>query len=90
MRTGLLLRPSRTRNLGVGAFPAPSAGVGWHLFRGFVHADLGTVRIVGASVDLEHILHAPHKFGVSLGRDAPLFVEVRLQGVFLRVLLTLW
>src|SRR5829696_4782778 len=57
-----------------------------HLLGSLVHAHLRTAGVVGASVDLEYVLHAPDELGVSLGRDRPLLPQVRLEFVFLRVL----
>jgi len=52
------------------------------LLGSLVHAHLRMQRVVGAGVDLEHVLHAPDELGVSLGRDGPLIPQVRLKLVF--------
>jgi hypothetical protein len=41
------------------------------LATGLVQADLGAARVIGAGVDRQHVLHAPHKLGILLGWDAP-------------------
>ncbi len=38
------------------------------------------VLIIGASVDIEYILHAPHELGVRLWRDRPLLLEWTCYG----------
>src|SRR5215208_4703394 len=45
--------------------------VGKQLAAGLVQADLGAARIIGSGVELQHVLHAPHKLAVLLGWDAP-------------------
>src|SRR4051794_21316995 len=49
-----------------------------------VEADQRPLLVVGPVVDVEHILHVADELGVGLRRDAPLFLEVRLQLVFFR------
>jgi hypothetical protein len=51
-----------------------------------IQAHLRTARIVGAGVDLKHILHAPDELlGVLLGWDGPSPTQPGLDGTFFRV-----
>src|SRR6266545_7863678 len=51
------------------------------LAAGLAQADLRAVGVVGAGGDRQHILHPPDKLGVMLGRDAPAFLQPRLEAV---------
>src|SRR5215210_2210887 len=53
-----------------------------------VQAHLRETLIVGASVDLQNILHAPNELGVLFGWDGPLPAQPGLEGAFLRVRLS--
>ena len=55
------------------------------LFGCFIEADQGAVRIARPLVDLQHILHSGYEAGVGLGRNDPLFLEMRLERVFFSV-----
>src|SRR5215218_8314281 len=48
-------------------------------------AHLRETLLVGASVDLKHILHAPDEGGILLRRDGPAPLKPGLYGTFLRV-----
>ena len=52
------------------------------LLVGFVHADQRELRVVGRVVNIEHIFHAHDKGGAAIGRDFPVFAQVRLKLVF--------
>ena len=52
------------------------------LLEGLIEADHGIVGIIRPQVGLDHILHAPDKVGVGLGRDAPGRHDPRLNVVF--------
>src|ERR1700693_684999 len=54
------------------------------LLGGFVEADQGTIRIVWPGVNGQHVLHGGDECAVLFRRDDPLFLEVRLDGVFLK------
>src|SRR5262249_4639816 len=49
-----------------------------------VHADPRPPRVVGALVDLQHLLHLADEGGILLGRDAPHRLSPRLQGAFFK------
>src|SRR6266540_456595 len=51
------------------------------LAAGLIQAHLRVARIVGLGVDPKHVLHAPHELGIVLGRDAPAFLQPRLEAV---------
>lgn len=59
------------------------ARLGYKLFRCFVEADERPGRIVRPRVDLKHVLHRRNERGVGLGRDYPIFLQVRFEIVFL-------
>ena|GEM_PF-3969985 len=40
----------------------------------FIHTDLGHRRIVGLTIDVQHIFHAPDKVSIRLFREAPGFL----------------
>src|SRR3712207_5342886 len=61
--------------------------LGHHLVGQLLEADDWLLRIVGLFVELQHILHAPHKLRSHL-RDAPLFLHPRLNVPLLSVRLT--
>src|SRR4029450_13673666 len=65
-------RPPGRRWQGWGDLPKQLAA-------GLVQADLGTTRIIGAGVDLKHVLHAPAELAVLLGWDAPALGQPRLE-----------
>src|SRR6266508_4856907 len=53
-------------------WPAGRHRAGWvdlaeQLAAGLVQADLRAARIIGAGVDLQHVLHAPAELGIVLG-----------------------
>jgi len=52
------------------------------LFVGFVHADQRELRIAGCLVTIKHIFHAHDKGGAAIGRDFPVFAQVRLKFAF--------
>ena len=52
------------------------------LFAGFIHANYGNSRVVGAAVNVEDIFHPPDEFRIVLFRKAPLLFEPRLNDVF--------
>jgi hypothetical protein len=64
-----------------------SALLGHHLAGHLVEANGGPLRVVGLLVELQHLLHAPHKLRSHL-RDAPLLLCPRLNVPFLSVRLT--
>jgi hypothetical protein len=47
------------------------AHLGKELLGRFIEVDLRTSGIIGAVVNLQHVLHTGHEFGVGFGRDAP-------------------
>src|SRR4029450_12547376 len=49
------------------------------LAAGLVQADLRTQRVVGAGVDLKHVLHPPAELAVLLGWAAPALGQPRLE-----------
>src|SRR5271165_6802274 len=51
----------------------------------FVEANDGSFWVVRTPVDVEHVLHAGDEVGVGVGRNDPLFLEVRLEDVFFRI-----
>jgi hypothetical protein len=57
-------------------------GVADELLARLVEADHRAVGVVGALVDLQHVLHLADELRVGLRRDAPLPLQVRLQLVF--------
>jgi hypothetical protein len=65
--------------------------VGEHLVWLLVEADhrsfgiVGIVGIVRLFVEIQNLLHPPHKSGTLSGRDHPLLLQVRLEAVFLSV-----
>lgn len=61
------------------------ARVGQELNRQLIEADDGTSGIVGTGVDREDIFGPPTELGVLLRRNAPLFLQMRGQSVFLSV-----
>src|SRR5271157_5656818 len=50
-----------------------------------VEANDGSFWVVRTPVDVEHVLHAGDEVGVGVGRNDPLFLEVRLEDVFFRI-----
>ena len=48
---------------------------------GLVQADLRVARVIRPGADRQHVLHAPDKLGVVLGRDAPALGQPRLEPV---------
>src|SRR6266568_3765700 len=48
---------------------------------GLIQAHLRATRIVGPGVDPKHVLHPPAELGIVLGRDAPAFLQPRLEAV---------
>ena len=59
------------------------------LLVGFVHADERELWGVGRVVDIEHLFHTHDKSGAAIGRDFPVFAQVRLKFVFFRARCTL-
>jgi hypothetical protein len=53
-----------------------------NLFGGFIQANLRTLRVIGAMIDLQDILHRADKGGILIWWDAPHLLEPRLQRVF--------
>jgi hypothetical protein len=53
--------------------------------RHLVHADHRPIRVAGALVDGERILHLRHKPSALFGRNHPSMLQMRLQFVFLSV-----
>src|SRR6266545_3883951 len=51
------------------------------LAAGLVQADLRATRIIGPGVDPKHILHPPTELDILLRRDAPAFLQPRLEAV---------
>jgi len=47
-----------------------------------IHADHGKAGIVGQPVNVQDIFHRRDKSGVPVGRDLPVFAQMRLQLVF--------
>src|SRR3712207_1730795 len=80
--------------LGVEAFGLPGlhrqrvSYFGQQLAGSLVEANDGTFRIVRLFVEVQDRFHPPHECGILLGRDHPLFDEVRAKFVFLSVLRT--
>ena len=60
-----------------------STGVPEKLLGDSIHTHLRVARSIGASVDLERILHPPHKLCVCLWHDRPLPVQMRLHEITL-------
>ena len=68
------------------------AGLAYLLLAGLVQADQDFL-VIGAMIDLQHVLHSlprtgyggAHELGAALGRDAPAFLQPRLQFVFFKV-----
>jgi len=58
------------------------------LFGTFIHTHLEKAGVVGAGVDLQHILHTPDERGAGLGGNAPALLQPGFEFVFLRVLRT--
>ena len=58
-------------------------GLADQLLAGLIHADHGEAGIVGQPVDVQDIFHRGDKSGVPIGRDLPVFAQMRLQLVFL-------
>jgi len=54
------------------------------LLVGFVHADNWELRVVRRVVNIQHIFHAYHKSGTPVGRDFPVFAQVRFKFVFFK------
>lgn len=54
------------------------------LLSNLVHADKGALRVKGARVHLEHVLHLPHELGAGLRCYAPLFGKPRFDFVFFK------
>src|ERR1017187_4783672 len=59
------------------------------LLVGLVHADERELWIIGGVVNIEHIFHAHDKSGATIGRDFPVFAQVRLKLVFFKARCTL-
>src|ERR1035441_4394349 len=59
------------------------------LLVGLVHADERELWVVGCVVNIEHIFHAHDKSSAAIGRDLPVFAQVRLKLVFFSDLCTL-
>src|ERR1039457_6948289 len=59
------------------------------LLVGLVHADERELWIIGGVVNIEHIFHAHDKSGATIGRDFPVFAQVRLKLVFFQARCTL-
>src|ERR1700729_1605435 len=55
------------------------------LLRSLVHADHRILWIVRPLINLQHILHVGYERRVGIRRDDPLFLQVRLERVFLSV-----
>jgi hypothetical protein len=53
--------------------------LGEQLAAGLVQADLGAARVIGAGVDLEHVLHPPAELAVLLGGMHQRFRQPRLE-----------
>src|SRR5262249_61313317 len=52
------------------------------LFGCLIQAHERSGRVVRAGIHLQHVLHGGHEPGVGLGRDDPVFFQVRLDVVF--------
>ena len=61
------------------------AGVAEELVWLFVHTDHRNGRVVGAVVDLQHVLHPRDELAVGFGRDRPARFQVRTKPPFFRV-----
>jgi hypothetical protein len=55
------------------------------LFVRLVHTNQWLIRVIGASIDIQHILHVTDKFGAGFGWDAPLHLQPRLKLIFFSV-----
>ena len=72
-RGGRGVRVSCTSCLLVSSSPSTSSG----------HQDL--IVLVFTMIDLQHVLHGAHEFGIALRREAPALLQPRLEFVFFRV-----
>lgn len=52
------------------------------LLAGFIQADLRSLGIIGALVDIQHVFQMPDKLRVLLGRNAPTLLQPRLEFIF--------
>jgi hypothetical protein len=65
-------RPARRQRVG-------RVDLSEQLAAGLIQADLRARRVLGAGVDLQHVLHPPAELAVLLGRDAPALGQPRLE-----------
>ena len=61
------------------------ARLGQYLAAGLIETDLGTPRIVGPGVNVEHLLQLPDERGIGLRRNTPLLRQPRLEPVCFKV-----
>ena len=55
------------------------------LIRFFIHTDNRHIFIIWQFIDMQDIFHTGYKFCISFGRDAPVFIPVRLKFIFFNI-----
>ena len=58
---------------------------GDELFRRFIHADNGKTWVIGPRIDIQDVLHSPHKFRVMFLGQTPRLCQPRFHDVFFSV-----